>query len=170
MPPNNDDAIARGWKVGFGKFCEGMAAAMLVAMFSAFILQIVSRYALNSPFGWTLELCLTLWVWLVFWGGAFVVKHRDHVTFDVFYNSARPRLRRWLALTSAAAIVVAFVGALYPTWDFIDFLKIKKSAVLRVPMRTVFSIYAVFMVVVIIAYGCRFILIARRGGEGAGSP
>ncbi len=34
-----------------------------------FILQIVTRYVINHPLGWTLEACLTLWLWLVFWGG-----------------------------------------------------------------------------------------------------
>ena len=38
------------------------------------------------PFGWTLELCLILWVWLVFFGCAFVVRQRDQVTFDVLYS------------------------------------------------------------------------------------
>jgi hypothetical protein len=40
-----------------------------------------------SRYGWTLELCLALWVWIVFWGAAFVVRERDHVTFDVIYGA-----------------------------------------------------------------------------------
>lgn len=145
------------------KFSESMAAGMLAAMFFVFILQIVSRYVFVSPLGWTLELCLTLWVWLVFFGNAFIVRHRDHVTFDIAYQRVSPGMRRLFALAGAAAIVICMAAAFLPTWDFIDFLKIKRSATLGVSMRAVFSIYALFMLAVIIIYATRFFRILRRG-------
>lgn len=145
------------------KLCEGAAAALLAALFVTFVLQIFSRYALARPFGWTLELCLTLWVWLVFFGGAFVVRHRDQVSFDALYRRVGARTRRLFALVGAAAIVCAMAASFLPTWDFIDFLKIKKSATLGVSMRAVFSIYALFMLAVIVGYAARFFRILRRG-------
>ena len=140
-----------------------MVAGLLAAMFFTFILQIFARYVLDNPPGWTLELCLTLWVWLVFLGNAVVVRHRDHVVFDVFYHWVGMRTRRLFALFTAAAIVIAMVVAVLPTWDFIDFLKIKKSATLGVSMRMVFSVYMFFMLAVIVIYTARFIRIARYG-------
>ena len=145
------------------KGAEGVAAAMLAAMFFTFILQIISRYVLDEPFGWTLELCLTLWIWIVFWGNAFVVRHDEHVTFDVIYHAVKPRTRRIFALIGAAAIVIGMAASLYPTWDYIDFLKIKKSATLRIPMRTIFSIFALFMVAAVVTYAYRFVWIVRHG-------
>ena len=67
---------------------EDVAVALLTAMFLSFILQIVSRYVVRQPLGWTLEACLLAWVWLVFWGAAFLVRDRDHVRFDIFYSAA----------------------------------------------------------------------------------
>jgi len=145
------------------KGAEGVAAAMLAAMFFSFILQIFARYVMDEPFGWTLELCLTLWIWIVFWGNAFIVRHDEHVTFDVLYHRVGPRTRRIFALISAAAIVIGMAASLYPTWDYIDFLKIKKSATLRIPLRTIFSIYAVFIVAAVVGYGWRFFMVARYG-------
>lgn len=142
---------------------EGMAAAMLAAMFATFLLQIFSRYVLVSPVGWTLELCLTLWVWIVFWGNAFVVRRRDHVTFDILYQAVPEGPRRVMALVSAAAIAAGLAVSLAPTWDYIDFLKIKKSATLDIPMRTVFSVYALFLIVVIIRYGWHAVHLLRGG-------
>ena len=142
---------------------EGVVAAMLAAMFLTFVLQIFSRYIMNEPFGWTLEVCLTLWVWLVFWGNAFVVRHDEHVKFDVLYHAVRPGTRRIFALLGAAAIVIGLGISLYPTWDWIDFLKIKKSAILKIPMRTVFSIYAIFLISAVVVYGLRFFRIIRHG-------
>ncbi len=142
---------------------EGVVAAMLAAMFLTFVLQIFSRYIMNQPIGWTLEVCLTLWLWLVFWGCAFVVRHDEHVTFDVLYTSVRSGTRRVFALLGAAAIVVGLGISLLPTLDFIDFLKIKKSAILKIPMRTVFSIYAIFLISAICVYAWRFISVIRHG-------
>jgi C4-dicarboxylate transporter DctQ subunit len=155
------------------RLSEGVAAGLLAAMFFVFIAQIFARYALASPPGWTLELCLTLWVWLVFFGNALVVRHRDHVVFDVLYHWAGARARRFFALFTAAAIAVAMAAAVLPTWDFIDFLKIKRSATLGLSMRAVFSVYMLFMLAVIVAYAARFFRIARRGleaEEGAAKP
>lgn len=142
---------------------EGMVAAMLAAMFLTFVLQIFSRYVINQPIGWTLEVCLTLWLWLVFWGCAFVVRHDEHVAFDVVYKSVRPGTRRVFALLGAAAIVVGLGISLLPTLDFIDFLKIKKSAILKIRMRTVFSIYAIFLISAILVYAWRFISVLKHG-------
>ncbi len=145
------------------KGAEGVVATMLAALFLTFVLQIFSRYVLASPFGWTLELCLTLWVWIVFWGNAFVVREKDHVSFDVFYLAVRPGFRRVLALISAAAIVAGMAVSLLPTLDYVDFLKIKKSPLLKIPLRTVFSIYIVFMLAVMLVYALRFVSVWRHG-------
>ncbi len=147
----------------FLKSTEGVAAAMLAAMFLIFVLQIFSRHILEAPLGWTLEALLTLWVWMIFWGNSFVVRHREQVTFDVFYLAVGPRVRKVFALVTAAAIIIGMGATLLPTWDYIDFLKIKDSATLRIPMRTVFSIYGVFIVAVVIYYIIRFVRIWRHG-------
>ena len=92
---------------GFARFAEAVAAAMMAAMFLTFILQIAVRYSARldwlpemapilepSRYGWTLEFCLLLWVWLVFWGNAFVVRERDQgVTRDLRFMTSHPRRR-----------------------------------------------------------------------------
>jgi TRAP-type C4-dicarboxylate transport system permease small subunit len=49
---------------------DALAAALLLALFATFVLQIAFRYLLNWPVGWTVEVCLTLWLWLVLLGAA----------------------------------------------------------------------------------------------------
>ena len=154
----------------FTRGTEFIAATMLAAMFFTFLLQIFSRYVLQAPFGWTLELCLILWVWIVFFGCAFIVREKDHVTFDIFYLAAPRRVRQGLALVSAAAIAGGMAWTFLPTWDYIDFLRLRGTSTVRlpvtgdkIPMRTVFSIYAVFMAAVALRYGWRFVHVARNG-------
>jgi len=145
------------------KGAEGVAAAMLAAMFLTFVLQIFSRYVLVAPFGWTLELCLTLWIWIIFWGNAFVVRETDHVTFDILYLAVRPGVRRIFALVISASIAIGLAVTLYPTWDYIDFLKIKKSATLGVRLNLIFSVYALFIIAASVAYTVRFFQVLRHG-------
>lgn len=140
---------------------EGVAAALLAAMFVAFVVQVFFRYVVNDPLGWTLEACLTLWLWSVFWGGAFLLKPHEQVSFDMLYEACGPRTRRVFALISSVAIVVAFAVSLPATVSFIRFYSIKDSATLGIRMDYVFSIYGVFAVAVILRYGWRAVTLLR---------
>ena len=73
---------------------ENVVAALFAVMFVAFILQIVFRYFLNFPVGWTTELTLICWLWMVLWGSAFVLRESEEIRFDLIYSAVSPRTRR----------------------------------------------------------------------------
>lgn len=154
----------------FSSGAEFIAATMLAAMFVTFLLQIFSRYVLQTPFGWTLEFCLILWVWIVFFGCAFIAGEKDHVTFDIFYLAVPRRMRQVMALITCVAIVIGMAWAFLPTWDYIDWMKIRKTTTVKnpftgakIPLRTIFSIYAIFMVAVVLRYAWRFFDVLKNG-------
>lgn len=140
---------------------EDVAVALLAAMFSAFILQIFSRYVVREPLGWTLEACLLAWLWLIFWSAAFLVRDREHVRFDIMYVSATPKIRRVFAFISATALVAAFAVSFPATYDFISFMKIEKSSTLGIRLDYVFGIYLIFAAVIVLRYSWRAIKAAR---------
>jgi C4-dicarboxylate transporter, DctQ subunit len=140
---------------------ENVAVGLLTVMFLSFILQIVFRYVLNNPLSWTLEMSLTTWLWLVFWGGAFNLKNSDHVRFDILYLESGLKVRRVLALVSAIAIVVGLLGALPATIDFISFKKIRTSSAMDIRLDYVFSVYLFFVVGVAGQYAIRAINVLR---------
>lgn len=154
------DRILNGLRRG----ADGVAAGMLAAMFAIFLVQIAARYVFSLSIGWTVELCLTLWLWIVFWGSAFCLRPADHIRFDVLYLSVRRPVQRVFSFICAVVIVVAFVAAYLPTWDYVDFYKIKRSSTLRIPLNYVFVIYMVFMTMIILRYG-RMILDFLRGKD-----
>lgn len=156
---------------------EAIAAALLAALFVTFLVQIFSRHLMQTPFGWTLELCLVLWVWLVFFAAAFTLRERDHVRFDILYRAAPHRLRRIMALVSAAAIALAMAASFLPTWDYIDWMAIRKTATVRnpvtgsgVPLRTVFAVYALFMLALVVRYTWRIVTVLRHGPPDGDTP
>ena len=140
---------------------ENVAAALLAAMFVAFMLQIVFRYVINVPLEWTQEACLTTWLWAVFWGAAFNLRERDHVRFDVLYAMGGRGARRIMALISALSITIAFAVSLPATIGYITFYKIKSSATMGIRLDYVFSVYGLFAVAMILRYGLRSLSLLR---------
>jgi len=65
------------------RFAEAVAAALLAVIFVAVIVQIDKRYVFNWPAGWTTELSLVAWLWLVLWGAAFVLKDDEEIRIDL---------------------------------------------------------------------------------------
>ncbi len=130
------------------KGADYVAVGLLTAMFLSFLLQIFSRYILVNPLGWTLEACLVTWLWLVFWSCAFIARERDHVTFNLLYIAAPARLRRVLALLASAALVAAFLVSLPATVDYVAFMEIESTSLLRIRFDFLFAIYPVFLVAV----------------------
>lgn len=131
---------------------ENLLAAMLAVMFFAFLLQILFRYVLNWPTGWTNELSAILWIWIVLWGAAFVLTEQEEMRFDLIYASARPRMRSAMFLTFAAALVILYGMSFPAVLDYVTFMKVQKTAYMHLRFDWVFSIYAVFVVAVIVRY------------------
>jgi C4-dicarboxylate transporter DctQ subunit len=154
---------------GFSRIAEGIAGGLLALIFLTFLLQIALRY-LFTPAGWTLELIGILWVWVIFFSCAFVVREHDHVKFDIIYLSVPRRGRQIMSLIAAAAIVVCMIYSFMPTWEYIDWMKIRKTSTVRnpftgnkIPLRDVFSIYAVFMLALIVRYSWLFYNVLKNG-------
>jgi C4-dicarboxylate transporter DctQ subunit len=131
---------------------ENIACAMLAAMFAAFILQIAFRYLLNLPIGWTHELSVVLWIWIVLFGSAFVVRESEEIRFDLIYGSASDRTRRVMGFITAATLIVLFGMSLPAVIDYVTFMKVEKSAYMKIRFDYLYSIYIVFAVAMIVRY------------------
>ncbi len=131
---------------------ENIAAAMLAVMFFAFIVQIVFRYVLNWSVGWSNELTVISWIWLVLFGAAFVVRERDEIRLDLIYSNAPARRRRDMGVICAVALVVLFAISLPAVVDYVTFMKVMDTAYLKVRFDWLYSIYIVFVVAMIGRY------------------
>ena len=131
---------------------ENVAAAMLAVMFLAFVIQIFFRYVANFPVGWTQELSVILWLWLVLFGAAFVVREREEIRFDIIYGAVGPKARRVMCLITAVALIALYGISLPAVVDYVTFMKVEKTAYLKVRFDWLYAIYIVFVVAVIIRY------------------
>ena len=131
---------------------ENVAAGLLAVMFVAFIVQIVFRYFFNFPIGWTSELSVTTWLWLVPWGAAFVVKESEEIRFDLLYGAVGPRARRAMGIITGLSIVILYGLSVPASVKYVSFMKIEKTSYLKIPFDWLFSIYVLFLIAVIVRY------------------
>lgn len=129
---------------------ENILAAMLATMFVVFIIQIVFRYLLNLPIGWTHEISVMMWLWMVLFGTAFVVRDSEEIRFDILYSAVSSPVRRAMIVASSLTLVVLFSLSLPAVIDYIAFMKVEKTAYLKIRFDYLYSIYGIFAVVMIV--------------------
>lgn len=131
-------------------------------LFIVFVIQIFFRYVLNNPLSWTQEIAGILYVWIVCIGSATIVKEREHVSFDLLYESVAPHKRKFLALLGTGFVLVVLLLSLYGNYDYIAFTARQKTPTLRLPMTVVFSAFGVFMVLLIVNSAIRIYRLMHR--------
>ena len=141
---------------------DDIAVALIAMMFVSFLLQIVFRYVLNRPLGWTEEVTVLCWVWVVLWGASFIVADADEVRFDIVYNAVSPRVRRVFTIVASVALIVLIALSLPATWRYVVFMKREHSAYLQMRFDYLYSIYVIFAVVCIVRQA-RLAWLAWRG-------
>jgi TRAP-type C4-dicarboxylate transport system permease small subunit len=140
-----------------------VAVVLMGIMFLSFLLQIAFRYLLNRPLGWTEEVTVLCWVWVVLWCAAFVLSDPEEIRFDIIFGLLSPRGRRVFTAISSIALVVLLLIALPGTWHYVTFMKREHTAYLHMRFDWLYSIYLIFAVVVSIKH----LQIAWRAIRGA---
>ena len=146
---------------------DHVAVALMAIMFVSFLLQIVFRYALDRPLGWTEEVTVLCWVWVVLWGASFIVPDADEIRFDILYNAVPSSVRRVFTVVTSLALIVLMALSLPATWRYIEFMRREHSAYLRIPFDYLYSIYMLFAIVCILRQA-RVAWRAWRGAPPAG--
>jgi TRAP-type C4-dicarboxylate transport system permease small subunit len=136
--------IAARRLLGWGRRrAEDVLTALLLAMFVAFMLQIVTRYVLNAPLSWTAELSTLAWVWGVLWGAGLVLRDEEEIRFDLLYGAMPSGARRVCDGITGIAVVVVFTWSLPAMVDYVTFMKVERSAYLGIRFDLLYSVYAV---------------------------
>lgn len=136
-------------------------------MFFAFVLQVFSRYVINSPVAWTQELCSIAYVWVVFWTCDILVTERQQIVFDVIYNWFRPGVRRWVGVFNTACLGLVFAAALPGVFDYMIYLGRRTTMLLHWRMDAVYSCFAIFMIAVVVGAAIRLRRLLSPGWEAA---
>jgi C4-dicarboxylate transporter, DctQ subunit len=129
-----------------------VAVALMAVMFVSFLLQIGFRYLLNEPLGWTDEVTVLCWVWVVLWCAAFVLSDQEEIRFDIVYGVAPPMARRVFTIASSIAIAVLFAISLPAAWNYVTFMKREHTAYLHMRFDFLYAVYLLFALAVVVRH------------------
>ena len=141
-----------------------VGGGLFVALFGVFIVQITARFGLNKPLAWTDEAAVILYVWVIVWATATMVPQREHVAFDLIWNSVGPGARRAMQITGNLLVGTLALVALPASWDYVRFMAREGTPVLGVPLFWVYVPF-VFMLVAVVL---RCALAVRQALRGQG--
>jgi len=126
-----------------------IAAIMFAVMFALFVYKIVMRYAFGDAVAWADELAVLLFMWVIFWGYAFVVPDREQIAFDLVYRALPVTPRRVAGIVRAVLVGGLLAAALPTICGYLLFLNRTQTAVLRWPVGWVYSCFAVMIAAVV---------------------
>jgi TRAP-type C4-dicarboxylate transport system permease small subunit len=118
-------------------------------MFVVFLIQIFFRYVFNSPLTWPYEITVIAFIWTTLLGACYAKRCGTHVCFGVIYDSLAPQKQLVFRLLGNAIIFLAFGIALYPSWDYINFMQFQKSTVVRIPLNVAYAPFIVFLLLIL---------------------
>ena len=134
----------------FKKTANAIGGSLFLALFIVFLIQVLARFGLNKPLAWTDELAVIWYVWIILWAAAFVVPEREHVAFDLLWNSAGPRTRRAMQIVGHTLIGGLALCAVPATWDYVYFMKREGTPVLGLPFMAVFLPFVFLLVALVV--------------------
>ena len=143
---------------------KAIGGGLFLTLFVVFVIQITARFGFNKPLAWTDELAVILYVWIILWAAAFVVPEREHVVFDLLWNSASHRMRQAMQIMGNLLIGGLALCAIPACWDYVYFMKREGTPVLGLPFMWVFLPF-VFLLVALV---CRSALAIWRASKGQG--
>jgi C4-dicarboxylate transporter DctQ subunit len=155
---------ARSFAIGrwLQRRAENVAVALIATMFICFLLQIVFRYFLNRPLGWTEEVTVICWLWGVLWCAAFILSDQEEIRFDLLYAAVPLNTRRVFTVITGVALILLLAISLPATLNYVLFMKREHTAYLRIPLDYLYSIYVIFAVACMVKHG-RLVWHAARG-------
>ena len=145
---------------------DAIGAGLFAALFLTFIVQITARFGFNQPLPWTDELAVILYVWAILWAAAFMVPAKEHVVFDLVYNSVGKGTRRGMLLLGSVLIGVLAAYALPGSWDYVRFMAREGTPVLGLPFMWVFIPFVFLLLALVVRSAVHVVALLRhRSGE-----
>ena len=128
------------------KAANAVGGGLFLALFMVFLVQIAARFGFNKPLPWTDEAAVILYVWVILWGCAAVVPEREHVVFDLVWNSVGRRARLVMRIAGHLMLGGLALVAIPASWDYVRFMGREGTPVLGMPFSWVFLPFVLMLV------------------------
>jgi len=132
------------------KVADLIGGSLFLTLFIVFVIQVTARFGFNRPMAWTDEAAVILYVWVILWSAAFVVPEREHVAFDLIWNSVNLRTRKVMRVAGNLLIGGVALYGIPATWDYVHFMKRESSPVLGISFMLVFLPFVLLLVALVL--------------------
>ena len=129
---------------------NALGGGMFLTLFIVFIIQITARFGFNKPLPWTDEAAVILYVWVILWAAAMVVPEREHVVFDLLWNSVGWRARQVMKIVGNLLIGGLALVGLPASWDYVHFMAREGSPVLNISFMWVYLPFVLLMAALVV--------------------
>lgn len=127
-----------------------IGGGLFLTLFIVFVIQVTARFAFNKPIAWTDEAAVILYVWVILWGAAVVVPEREHVVFDLLWNSVPQRARQGMAIAGNLLVGGLALCGIPGCWDYVHFMAREGTPVLGVPFMWVFMPFVLLLAALVV--------------------
>ena len=132
------------------KAANAIGGGLFLTLFVVFVIQVTARFGFNKPMAWTDEAAVILYVWIILWAAAVVVPEREHVAFDLVWNSAGLRGRQAMRIAGNALVGGLALCAIPATWDYVHFMNREGTPVLGVSFMWVFFPFVLLLIALVV--------------------
>ena len=127
-----------------------IGGGLFLALFFVFLIQITARFGFNRPLAWTDEGAVILYVWIILWAAAVVVPEREHVVFDLIWNSVGRRTRQVMRIAGNLLVGGLALTAIPASWDYVHFMNREGTPVLGISFMWVFLPFVLLLMAVVV--------------------
>lgn len=126
--------------------------ACFILMFLTFILQIICRYIIKQPITWSYEITVACFLWLSVLSACYVQRYNGHVAFTLLYDALPVRGKAFSAFLSDLIIAVALGVSLIPSINYVRFMKMQVTSVLKIGLNIVYAPYIVLVIFMLLYF------------------
>ena len=131
-------------------FANAVGGGLFLTLFLVFLVQIGARFGLNRPLPWTDEAAVILYIWVILWAAAVVVPEREHVVFDLLWNSVGYRTRQVMCIVGNLMVGGLALVGLPASWDYVHFMAREGSPVLGIPLMWVYLPFVLLLAALVV--------------------
>lgn len=129
---------------------NAIGGGLFLTLFVVFIIQITARFGFNKPLPWTDEAAVILYIWVILWAAAVVVPEREHVVFDLVWNSVSLSTRKVMRIVGNLMLGGLALVGLPASWDYVHFMAREGSPVLGIPLMWVYMPFVLLLVALVL--------------------
>ena len=127
-----------------------IGGGLFLALFIVFVVQVTARFGFNQPMAWTDESAVILYVWIILWAAAVVVPEREHVVFDLVWNSVNRRTRQVMRIVGNLLVGGLALIAIPASWDYVHFMNREGTPVLGISFMWVFLPFVLLLIALVV--------------------